>query len=385
MIILYLLLIVFIAVSILSQLYVVFASYSISRLPDKPMGASAYLPPVTILKPLCGLDPGLYENLCSFCDQDYPQYQIIFGVRSDTDPAIAIVQRVMSERPERDIALIVNSHISGSNYKVSNLINMQSTIKYDLILIADSDMRVDKNYLTAVVAPFQDATVGAVTCLYRGVPVGGLVSKLSTMAINEDFLPSVLVALRFSPLDFCFGATMAVRQDVLRRIGGLEILASQLADDHLLGKLVCEAGYTVRLAPYLVDNIVLEDNFKTAFRHELRWARTIFSLAPVGYIFSFLKYAVPISLLAVVLSILTSQYTGWSCCLFALSLSVRMFLYLVVYLRLKISGEPFQPWLAPIRDILGMVVWMGSFFGRNVSWREQSFTIERNGQIAVID
>jgi ceramide glucosyltransferase len=361
-----------------SILYLILALWAVRAFGRLRSASGAFDRPVTILKPVCGLDPGLYGNLRSFCDQDYREFQVIFGVRDADDPAIAVVERVIRDFPDHDLSLVVDERVIGTNLKVSNLANMHGQVKHDILIVADSDMRVDRGYLKAVTAPFQDPQVGAVTCLYRGSPAGGLPSVLGSMFINDWFLPSVLAALSFHPMRFCFGATMAVRRAALEEIGGFSALASHIADDYMLGRLVTDCGYKVALSPYVVENVVLEPDLKTLVRHEMRWARTVRSVQPLGYTFSFLTHAVPLALIL----LLVSGFAGFAWAVLALALAIRIMLHYVVRATFGVRGLA-APWLVPLRDILGFIVWGGSFFGRNVHWREQRFLLEADGQLAV--
>ncbi|MGH8751505.1 MAG: bacteriohopanetetrol glucosamine biosynthesis glycosyltransferase HpnI [Burkholderiales bacterium] len=331
---------------------------------------------VTLLKPVCGLEPELYENLRSFCEQDYSQYQVIFGVRDAQDPALAVIRRLLEDLPQLDLALIVNESVIGANLKVSSLANMYRAVKHDVLVIADSDMRVGRDYLSMVAAPFADPQTGAATCLYKGVPVAGLASRLGAMFINDCFAPSVLVALSFQQLRYCFGATMAIRRAALEKMGGFAALADELADDYLLGKKVAQQGFKVALARYVVENRVWEPNFKTLFQHELRWARTMRTMQPVGYAFSFVTYPVALALLFVVIS---PALTGLT--LGVVSVIMRVLLHRAVHTSLRIPG-PTQAWLAPLRDILSFAVWAASFCGRNVRWREQKFLVRPDGRLS---
>jgi ceramide glucosyltransferase len=338
----------------------------------------AFQPPVTVLKPVCGLDPGLYGNLRSFCEQDYPEFQVIFGVRDADDPAIPVIERVIRDFPDRDLSLVLDERVIGTNLKVSNLANMYDEVKHDILVVADSDMRVDRGYLAAVTAPFADEAVGAVTCLYRGSPVGGLPSVLGSMFINDWFLPSVLSAARFHPMRFCFGATMAVRRPALEEIGGFPALASHIADDYMLGRLVTDAGYRIVLSPYVVENLVLEPDFATLMRHEIRWGRTVRSVQPLGYSFSFLTNSIPLALFLTV----ASGFAGYGWAALASALILRIVLHYQVRATFGVRGLA-APWLVPVRDFVGLVVWGGSFFGRDVHWREQRFLLEADGQLAM--
>jgi ceramide glucosyltransferase len=341
---------------------------------------SRVYPPVTLLKPVCGLDAELYENLRSFCEQDYPHYQIVFGVAEPTDPSVPIIRRLFREFPDLDLTLIIDSRVHGTNPKVSNLVNMYHQAKHDWLIIADSDMRVDPAYLSTIVAPFENSRVGAVTCLYVGLPVGGLASRLSAIFINEWFLPSVLVANAIQRIRYCFGATMAIRRELLERIGGFARLAPALADDYLLGKLISDLGYQVSLAPYLVENVVEEFSLKSLFLHELRWARTVCSVQPLGYALSFVTHAIPVSLLFLVVTpsfVLGAAVVG---AVFAL----RLLMHRVVHRSLGLGlRESDRFWLVPLRDLFSFVVWSASFFGRDIRWRQHTFSVKADSQLAI--
>jgi ceramide glucosyltransferase len=332
--------------------------------------------PVTILKPLCGLEPGLYENLLSFCVQDHPCYQVVFGVRDPGDPAIEIARRVIDALPDQDLTLVIEPRIAGSNLKVSNLIHMRAAAKHSILLIADADMRVTPDYLATVTAPFADPAVGAVTCLYKGTPAAGFASTLGALFINEWFLPSVLIALSFEKLRYCFGATMAVRNAILTKIGGFESLADELADDHLLGSRVDEAGLRVVLAPYLVENVVYEAGPRALFLHELRWARTIKAVRPGGYAFSFVTYAVPLSLL---FAATTGSVPAGATMVLA-ACTARLLLHREIAHSLGVPRFAHAGWI-PLRDVMSFVVWAASFWGRRIHWKDQRFNLKHDGQL----
>ena len=333
-------------------------------------------PPVTILKPVSGSEPFLYENLRSFCDQEYPLFQVVFGVRGAEDPALAVIERVMRDFPDRDLALVVNDRVVGRNYKVSNLVNMYSAAKHDLLVIADSDMRVERTYLAKVVRPLAEPGVGVVTCLYSGQPRGGMWSTLGAMFVNEWFMPSILVARAWGAAPYCFGATMAVRREVLQAIGGLQALASYLADDYMLGALVNARGLGVKLSTYVVENIISEPSLKSLFYHELRWARTVRSVRPVGYSLSFVTYALPVSCVYLVVS----SFSVLGTAVFGAALALRLAVHYVARRSLALSGRA-TPWLVPVRDVLCFVVWATSFLGWTVRWRGQELSVRPGGRL----
>jgi len=334
------------------------------------------LPAVTLLKPVHGVDAELYQNLKSFCEQDYPVYQIVFAIASPEDPAIPVVQQIIADHAHRDICLVISDRHIGLNNKISNVANAYELAKYDILVIADSDMRVRPDYLLCIARAFEPSDVGAVTCLYTGSPVGSVASDLGCMYINESFVPSVLVALSLEELKFCFGATMAVRKEALNAIGGLATLSAFLADDYMLGKLVTEHGYRVAMADCLVENIVLERNIWTLLQHELRWARTVRTVRPVGYALSILTQPVPLAALGLLFS--PSNSVGFI--ILVMALGLRVLLHFTARQCFQLRGLA-APWLVPVREVLNFAVWVASFFGNSVQWRGRSFHVNRKGHM----
>src|SRR5580693_96544 len=252
-------------------------------------------PAVTILKPLCGDEHELYECLRSFCDQDYPKFQIVFGVADGADPAAEVVSRLQREFPKIDLKLVVDRRQHGSSRKVSNLMNMMPLAQHDLLVISDSDVRVPRDYLSRIVPPLLDPDVGIVTCPYQGTPRSGLWSLLGSMFINDWFIPSVRVAALSGSRAFAFGVTIALRRQVLASIGGLAAIANQLADDYRLGELTRARGLRTILSDVVVETCVDERSFGGLVRHELRWLRTIRAVRPIGYTLSFMTFSVPVA------------------------------------------------------------------------------------------
>ena len=337
-------------------------------------------PSMTVLKPIKGVEAGLFENLCSFCDQDYPVYQIIFGIADRNDPAIDVVQRVLQRFPNLDLRLVVAESPAVSNPKVGNLQNMMPFAKHDVIVIADADMRVGNDYLRALAAGFANDRAGAVTCLYAGDPCEGVPSELGAMYINDHFAPSVLVAQAVEKLTYCFGATMAVRRAVLDEVGGLAALASHLGDDYMLGKLVSDRGYNIVLSHYVVRNVVFESSFQHLWHHELRWGRTVRAQRPAGYASLFITYPLPFALL---FTLTAAAWGGalWGLALIAVVLVLRVALHYAMRRAFSLRDRS-TPWLIPVRDILGLVVWVASLFGRSVRWRDLHANLESGGRLA---
>jgi len=371
--------------SFIASIYVLFTFVGIRRFRRRwrnPTQA-AFSPPVTLLKPLCGLDYELFENLRSFCEQNYPCYQVVFAVRTADDPAVGVVKRVMAEFSDRDIELVVDPRVHGANLKVSNLINSFSAAKHDIIIISDSDMRVCPDYVAQISKSFGDAQVGVVTCLYRGVSAGNFLSDLACLQINEWFLPSVLASGLLQGDRYCFGATMAIRRDVLTRAGGLESLANVLADDHMIGKIALKQGYRIELSPYVVDNPTQEHSFRALFAHELRWARTIWILNPGGHIFSFLINTISVAIIATLINDSTLDVDLIEAAVVALAVVLRLALHRTVSRALDVP-RPAPYWMIPLRDILSFVIWAASFLSRDVRWRGKRFRTRPDGTLIQI-
>jgi ceramide glucosyltransferase len=334
---------------------------------------------VSILKPLRGEDPALGENLRSFLRQDYPAFQLVCGVADSADPAIAAVRRLIAEHPGADIALVVDGTQHGANLKIGNLRNMLPAAKHELLVMADSDMRVEPGYLAAVTASLlAGGDVGLVTCLYRARSAGGFWSALACSHINHGFLPQALVGESLGQGAGCFGATMAFTRTTLAAAGGFEALTDLLADDHALGQAVRRLGKRVELSPYLVDDIVSEASFLGLFRHELRWARTIRLVAPAGFAGLIVTFPVPLALLALCLGGAPIAATVMAVtALLARSVSARR-----IDRALRLAPTPF--WLLPVRDLLSFAVFIASFFGRSVAWRDRRFRIGPGGQLVIV-
>jgi ceramide glucosyltransferase len=329
-------------------------------------------PPVTVLKPLCGAEHELYECLRSFCDQAYARFQIVFGVRDAHDPAVAVVRRLQREFPRGDLEIAIDPRQHGSSGKVSNLINMMPLARYDYLVIADSDVRVTRGYLAKVVAPLLDPGVGIVTCPYRGTPRPGLWSLLGSLFINDWFMPSVRVAALSGSRAFAFGATIAMRRNVLADIGGFASIADQLADDYRLGELTRNLGLRTVLSQVVVETCVDERTLGDLVRHELRWLRTIRAVRPVGYALSFVTFGVPVAALGSFLA------AGASPALAMLGITVvaRGMLHCAA----RKPGSALSPlWALPLSDSLAFALWCWGFVTRRVHWGHTRYRVARDG------
>jgi ceramide glucosyltransferase len=348
--------------------------WRMQRMPKNPRS----LAPVTMLKPLCGAEPGLYEHLRSFCRQDYPEFQIVFGVRDQADPACAVVKRLRAEFPSVPIELVIDQRLHGTNFKISNLINMLPYARHEILVMADSDASVGTDYLAAVTAPLADHKVGLVTCIYRGMPTPRLWSRLGAMYINEWYVPSVLLAWLFGHEGYVSGQTVCLRRDTLQAMGGLQVLANHLADDHRLGELVHALDLKVVLSPYVVKGEHHEPSLESLTRHELRWMRTLRVLQPRNFLFIFITFSLPLAMLGLAFAAAGASLSRAAWALFATTVTARLVLHLVH--RSRDDRAPLADlWLLPARDLLICWVWWRSFFSSRVTWRGNEFAVGADG------
>ncbi|MGD0104750.1 MAG: glycosyltransferase [Rhodopila sp.] len=381
--------------------------------------APSVRPPVTLLKPLHGDEPLLEAALKTLCRQDYPDFQIVFGVQDATDPAAAVVNRLQAGHPDLDIALVVDPSLHGRNRKVGNLINMMAAARHDILVIADADIHVRADYLDRLVAALLQPGVGVVTTLYAGLPVIrlplasqpapgrrtrraeaakswvtdpsravtrrfmdlNLPARLGATQITHGFLPGALLARALGRQD-CLGATMCLRRQDLERIGGFPALVDHLADDNVLGRRIVSLGLRVALADTVTLTTVPEASLSALFRHELRWARTIRALEPAGFAASALQYPLAWALL----TILLAGGSSWSDGFFLIAWVLRIIAANGVDRALAPVWAECPPaghsgnsatalafscpvWLLPLRDILSVAVMLASYGGRQVDWR----------------
>lgn len=334
-------------------------------------------PGVTILKPLRGVEARLGEHLATFCRQDYlGDVQLVFGVQDASDPAIGVVDEIRRQFPALDIALVVDARILGSNRKIANLLNMMSAAKHDVLVLADSDIAVGPDYIETIVSALVADGIGAVTCLYRGMALNGIWSRLAAMAIDHHFLPGVVVGLRLRLAAPCFGSTIALTRGVLKRIGGFERFADRLADDYEIGHAVRAAGYRIAIPPMLVVHGCAERTLRELIEHELRWARTIRMVDPAGYAGSGVTHALPFALLGAVFL----GFAPVSLAVVAGAATAR--LWLAARIDAVIGAEPDIPALTLVRDALSFYVYITAFFGRSVAWSGHRYRIGPERTIA---
>ena len=342
--------------------------------------------PVTLLKPLCGGEPGLYEDLRTFCLQDYPNYQIVFGLRDACDPAFKVAERLQIEYPDLSIEIVVDPRRHGNNYKVSNLINMVPHARHPVLVVVDSDAFVESDYLTTVTTPMRDRSVGLVTCVYRSCPTRGVWSRLGAMYINEWYVPTVLMAWLFGHRGYVSGQTMVLRRETLDTLGGFETITDHLAEDYRLGELVRGLGLKVVLSPYWVRGECHEPSFASLVCHEVRWMRTLRTLRPRSFRWLFLTFTLPlVATGSMLLSIAHANCTP-AYGLLALALISRLTLHWAHRTtqdgtRRTRDGAIWAAglWLMPVRDVLLCWVWFRTFWNSRVIWRGHEFDVDRNG------
>lgn len=348
--------------------------------------AQEFNPPVTILKPICGIDKDSYHNLASFCQQDYPNYQIIFAVLESGDPGIEIVKKIIYSFPDLDLKLIIGDRDEltpikiGPNRKVQNLANAVTKAKYDILLIADSDIRVEKDYLQRVIQPLQDEKVGVVTCLYRSL-AQGWVAILEAIGTATEFHAGVLVSKQLEGIKFALGSTIVIRKKVLEEIGGFTTVSDYLADDFQLGYLPTQAGYEVVLSDYIVEHILTKTTLEESLKRQIRWARGTRLSRPWGYLGLIFTYGIVTSLLLV---IITGGSTFAWIVLATTWLTRLIGAWVIGVIILKDSQVRKFLWLVPIRDLISFGLWCYSFFGNQVEWRGKRIKLTKGGKIVQI-
>jgi ceramide glucosyltransferase len=338
-------------------------------------------PPISILKPLKGTDPEMYESFRSHCLQNYPVYEIIFGVSDPSDPAIESVKKLQREFPDRRIQLLVCPKLLGANVKVSNLAQMLAEARYEHLIVNDSDIRVEPDYLRRIIAPLADPRMGIVTCLYRGVAGATLGSRLEALGISTDFSPSVLAAWQLEGgIRFGLGSTLALRRADLEKIGGFTSFVDYLADDYELGKRIASLGLTVELSDVVVETHLPSYRLREFFAHQLRWARGVRDARAGGYLGLVFTFGMVWSVLALA----AGRGALWACCALAVTLFLRLAIALFVGRGVLQDRQILKyAWLIPLRDLVAAAVWMVSLGGHTVTWRGDRFRL-KNGKLTRI-
>jgi ceramide glucosyltransferase len=371
-------------VSVVSVMYCLLCIWAAARFASQHKSATQVdaLPAVSLLKPLKGTDPEMYASLRSHCVQNYPQYEILFGVTNDSDPAVPLVERLMQEFPDHSIRLVRCDKNLGANGKVSSLAQLVPVATHDFFLVNDSDIRVDPDYLRQVMTELQAPETGMVTCLYRGVPSSTLGSRLESLGISTDFMAGVLAARQIEGgLRFGLGSTLAFRRRDLEAIGGFEAIADYLADDYELGRRIAERNLKVTLSESVVETYLPAYGVARFFSHQLRWARTIRASRPGGYAGLLFTFTLPWAFLCAMLS----RGAAWAWGLCGVALLMRWAMALVVG-RLVLHERKIARslWLLPFRDVLAVIVWIGGLAGNTVTWRGDRFYVKQGKLVRIV-
>jgi ceramide glucosyltransferase len=339
-----------------------------------------FCPPVSILKPMRGLDRETYQNLASFCRQRYSKYELLICVDSAQDAAIPVIQKLMADFPHLSIRLLIGSPASGSNNKVTKLCRLAGEARYDLLVASDSDIRVDPDYLRRVVLPFRDRSMGAVTCLFRGRSGPSLWSELEDVTLTSDFLAGVVVARRLG-VKFLLGATMAVRRQALDRMGGFEALADAAADDHELGSRIAACGYRVEFADTTVETECSSRSFADFFQHQLRRAVVTRESQPWGHFGLLCVQALPWAIVAVALAPSRTIAAGYAAAYLALRPGLA---FAVGVWGLRDSLLKRKWWLVFLGDTFGFMVWLASLFANRVVWQGTTYYVSHRRLIPLV-
>ncbi|MGH9602478.1 MAG: bacteriohopanetetrol glucosamine biosynthesis glycosyltransferase HpnI [Terriglobales bacterium] len=339
------------------------------------------LPPVTLLKPVHGMEPMLEESLESFFRADYPQFEIIFGARQADDAALQVVEQLRQRYPSVKVKVVLSGEPPWPNAKVYSLEKMVAAAAHDYFIISDSDVRVEPGYIHDVVRPLLDPQNGMVTCVYRGVATGGLWSRLEALGMSVEFASGVVTADMLEGMRFALGPTMAIRRDVLERVGGVAVLADYCADDYVLGSLTHQAGYKVVLSHHVIDHIVLGRSAGESLSHQVRWMKSTRYSRPKGHVGTGLTFATPYGLLGLAAGfLLGNPALGFG--LLAWALVNRWTQALAVGVGVARDRAVLRWfWLYPVRDLLGFLVWCASFMGSGIQWRGERYRLLPGGKM----
>ena len=365
-------------ISLLYYLVVLFCAWRYFRRPFRP--DLHFAPPVSILKPVRGLDREAYENYASFCRLDYPEYEILFGVSDEDDPAIPVIEKLMRDFPSHQIRLLIGSPCKGWNSKVRKLCRLSQEARYSMLVISDSDIRVQPDYLRAVVSPFRNPKVGAVTCMYHMQPEARLGSEVEAIGLTSDFLAGVIVARQLEGVKFTLGASTAVRAERLEEMGGFEAIADCFSDDFELGRRIVDNGHQVELIPYTVATLSPSQGALDAVKHQLRWAVGVRNSRPWGQLGRLLTQALPWVVAATLVQHSWEGTTGFLGAYLVLRLAVA---WTVGVWGLKDPLLRRKWWLVPVWDALAFFILAISFSKRRIEWRGTEFYV-RKGRLSPV-
>jgi ceramide glucosyltransferase len=362
-------------------IYSAWRFFRVAHRSDRTPPAAGYWPAISVLKPVRGLDPGAYENFASFCRQDYPEFEILFGLNDLDDPAVAVVEKLIADFPGRSIRLVVISERLGANIKVSNLCRLVRDARHDLLVITDSDVRVEPGYLREVAAMFRDPGVGGVTALYRGRDNLQIIAAMDCVGSSAAFCGAALVARELEGLKFMMGSTMATTRQRLAEIGGFEAMVDLHSDDYELGRRIAAFGHRIELLPEPVWMAFPSQTLGAYLRHELRWAIGIRNIRPGGHFGMLFTHGLPWAILAACVAPSAAAGAAYLCAYFVLRFAMA---WAVGVWGLRDPVLRRRIWLLPVRDFLSFFVWLASFAMNRIEWRGSSFTLEKGRMIPVV-
>lgn len=359
------------------SLIVLFALFRFLRLNRRAPSAPEFMPPVSLLKPLYGADRGLEESIRSFCLQDYPVYEILFSVREESDPAVPIVRRLEQQFPQVPMRLLLTGPPRYPSAKVHGLEVMMEAAAHDVLVINDSGVRAEPDYLRRVVAPLADPAVGLVTCVPRANPAPNVWSLLEGLGMNTQYAGGVFSAWLLLGMEFALGATMATRKEQVRRIGGMGILGNYHGDDFVLGERIAQAKYEVALSRYVPEKLLSDRNRTESFRHRLLWERSSRHSRPAGYLGQIFMHNLPLALVAWFLAPSGSTFAGGLIAACLISRALVAWTCAGPFLRDPTFRKYW--WLVPVQDLVSFGVWFWAFFGREIVWRGARFRVQKGG------
>src|SRR5271169_4922188 len=364
-------------------LLVLFAGVRFRRSQRRSAEVDGAFPPVTLLKPLCGMEPGLEANLTSFFEQQYPRFEIIFGARHADDPALGVVRRISCKYPAVPVKIVATGEPLRPNAKVCSLVKMYARAAHDYLIISDSDVHVAPNYIAEVVRPLLEPGNGMVTCLYRGVATGGLWSKLEALGMSVEMTSGAIVANLMEGMKFALGPTMAVRRDALEAVGGFESLAEYCADDYVLGRKVAESGRRVVMSQHVIDHVVIDRSFACSMRHQIRWMKSTRFSRHAGHAGTALTFALPFGLLGLLVAGALHHWAlGFG--LLATAYLNRVVLSVAAGWGVVRDRRALRmAWLYPLRDLMGFVFWCASYSSRVIVWRGDWYRLEDGGRMVL--
>jgi ceramide glucosyltransferase len=367
------------AIPFIYYLLVFYSTAQFFRVSRRESGQNSdFLPPVSCLKPIKGLDVDAYENYASFCRQDYPEYEIVFCVDPD-DPTLPVLEKLKRDFPERQIRLLMGSGRDAINDKVARLVRLTNEAKHDLFVITDSDVRVRPDYLRSVVAPFRNSHVGAATCLYVSTKERGLAQLLQSIGMISDFFASVMVAWKLDGVSFTFGQTIVTRRECVQGYGGYQVIEDRPADDVYAGRLVAEQGYEVKLLPYVVQSVADFGSFGELLHKRLRWATVQRLMRPWGHVGLIFTFGLPWAIVAVAThpsAAVALAYLGsYALCRMAITWTIGAW-------GMKQTGLWKKIPLIPVWDAMAFAIWLISFGRRTVRWRGVDYFLREGKLVA---